>query len=285
MYKVAVITRTRDRVRFLRRALLSIRSQTSRDFIWVIVNDGGEREPVEEIVRETTALGITTAVFHLSHSRGMEAASNVGIMKSDSEYIVIHDDDDSWHPDFLSSTVSFLESAQGKRYGGVVTLTMSVEEELSNDGFKTLKAEPFNPGLDAVYLAEIAKGNCFPPISFLFRRSAYVVTGPYDETLPVRGDWDFNLRFLTEFDIGVIPRYLANYHRRRQAGGPYSNSVVEQANLHREYDAIIRNRYLRKDIKDHSIGLGFLLNLGQQRQIFLKKNRKRNILRRFFFRK
>jgi glycosyltransferase involved in cell wall biosynthesis len=51
----------------------------------------------------------------------MEAASNAGIAACDSDYIVIHDDDDSWCPDFLERTVAFLDGPEGARYGGVAT--------------------------------------------------------------------------------------------------------------------------------------------------------------------
>ena len=43
MTKVAVITRTKDRPIFLKRALLSVSSQTFSDYIHVVVNDGGTK--------------------------------------------------------------------------------------------------------------------------------------------------------------------------------------------------------------------------------------------------
>jgi glycosyltransferase involved in cell wall biosynthesis len=48
-------------------------------------------------------------VLHHAHSKGMEAASNAGIHASTGEFVVIHDDDDSWHPDFLRETVDYLD--------------------------------------------------------------------------------------------------------------------------------------------------------------------------------
>ena len=73
--KVAVITRTKNRELLLNRALASVSSQTFRDFVWVIVNDGGERAPVEEIAGKASTSGIEVKVLHHEKSLGMEAAS------------------------------------------------------------------------------------------------------------------------------------------------------------------------------------------------------------------
>jgi len=45
--KVAVITRTKDRVLLLERALQSVHNQSMSDFVHVIINDGGDPGPVE----------------------------------------------------------------------------------------------------------------------------------------------------------------------------------------------------------------------------------------------
>lgn len=277
MKKLAVITRTKNRSIFLKRALESISQQTFKDFIWVVVNDGGSKEPVEQILATAAQRGITTKIVHVDESRGMEAASNIGIKSVDSFYIVIHDDDDSWEPEFLSETMSFLENQNPIKYHGVVTQTNKIIETISNDTITILKKELYNPGLKAVYLSEMARGNFFSNHSFVFRRDSLKIVGFFDEYLPVRGDWDFNLRFLEHYDIGVVPKPLVNWHHRTNGIGSHSNSIVGQNNLHIEYDAFIRNRYLRKDFKEGKIGLGLLLNFPQNRKIFLNKGRKQKI--------
>ena len=109
MYKVAIITRTKNRPLLLARAMHSIRDQTFKDYIWVLVNDAGEQESVDEIANQAREHGLECRVIHRDRSVGMEAASNHGIRESDSEFIVIHDDDDSWEDGFLEQTVPFLQ--------------------------------------------------------------------------------------------------------------------------------------------------------------------------------
>jgi len=268
---VAVITRTKNRPLMLARALASVSAQTFSDLAWVLVNDGGEAGPVEAIADQARKRGISVAVLHHPQSLGMEAASNAGIRASDSEFIVIHDDDDSWEPAFLQACVSHLR--QFPRYAGVVTQSTKVEEEVLPETVRILARSPFNPDLMSVYLHEMAQENSFPPISFLYRRSVLAEIGLYAEELPVLGDWDFNLRFLERHDIGVIPSALANYHHRKavpDAQSHYGNSLYAGQNRHIEYDAIVRNRLLRRDLATGKPGLGWLVATGRQ-QLTLRR--------------
>jgi glycosyltransferase involved in cell wall biosynthesis len=272
MKKVLVVTRTRDRGVFLARAAASIGDQRFRNLHWVIVNDGGDPGPVDEFARRAAGGRVEVSALHLGSARGMEAASNAGIASAPSEYVVIHDDDDTWEPGFLEATVGFLESPGGLRYGGVVTRSTSVLEEFRGGGLRTVERAPFNPGLCSVGIADLARENVFTTNSFVFRRSAYQAVGPYDESLPVRGDWDFNLRFIRAFDIGVVPEALANYHRRVAGEGAGANTVTGHGSLHRECDTIIRNRLLRDDLEKGRVGLGFLVAvLGGRQRIFPPK--------------
>lgn len=266
--RVAVVTRTKDRPLLLERAMRSLAGQSFDDFHWVVVNDGGASEPVDRIVARAATVGLRTTVVHHHVSLGMEAASNAGIAAAESEFVAIHDDDDSWHPEFLAATVAFL--AEGPQWGGVVTATMRIDERLGPHGAREIRRRPFNPGLRSIHLSEVAEENPFPPICFLYRRSAYESIGPYDASLPVLGDWEFNLRFLTRFDIGVVHRPLANYHWRVAEKGDYGNSVSGGIDRHVQWDAVVRNRLLRRDLEAGTVGLGHLVAAGR-RQTSLNK--------------
>jgi glycosyltransferase involved in cell wall biosynthesis len=264
---VAVITRTKNRPLLLCRALDSISAQSYKDIIWVLVNDGGEPEPVEDIASNALSRGVKTIVIHHSASKGMEAASNAGIGGSASEFVVIHDDDDSWEPKFLETCITFLDT--NRHYHGVVTQSWRIDEKLSENKVELVSKTRFNPGLANLYLIELAVTNSFPPISFVYRRSVFEKVDLYDETLPVLGDWDFNLRVLTKFDVGIIPEPLANYHHRiaqTNANDGYGNSIHAGRSKHQEYDTIIRNRLLRQDIADGKAGLGLIVGLGRSEQ-------------------
>lgn len=244
---VAIITRTRNRPLLLKRAIHSVLKQSWPYWVHVIVNDGGNPGEVEAVVGPYRAAyeGRLLIVTH-PQSLGMEAASNAGIRVSSSDYVIIHDDDDSLEPDFLSETVAYLEAPPLPQVQGVVTLTTRIDEEIVDDTVRETGRRLYKSMEGCIRIDDMASLNSFPPISFLFRRHVLDEVGWFDEHLPVLGDWDFNLRFIMKHDIGVIPKALANYHHRpaiRQ--GQMGNTVHAQADLHAFYDMLVRNRYIR----------------------------------------
>ena len=48
--KVAIITRTKDRSKFLERAVQSVLQQTMKDYVHVILNDGGAKNEVNKLL-------------------------------------------------------------------------------------------------------------------------------------------------------------------------------------------------------------------------------------------
>jgi len=261
--KVAIITRTKNRPIMLPRVLMSISKQSFKNYIWVLVNDAGDRPPIEEIAKRALDEGVNVKIVHRVNSWGMEAAANDGVSQSNSTYIVIHDDDDSWEAEFLEKTVEYLDGNHG--VPGVITWTNRIDEVLMDGRIHFKGVAPYNHWLKNIYLADLAVENRFPPISFVFRRSVYEKVGGFDEQLPVLGDWDFHLKVLMEGDIHVLPHVLANYHFRENLGADniYGNTVTSGMEKHVLYDAIYRNKKLREDIKKGVSGIGTLLALGQ----------------------
>lgn len=246
---VAIITRTKDRPILLERAAESVAAQSWTNYLWVVVNDGGDRAPVEQVIKTSGVDPRKVRLVSNSESLGMEAASNAGIRSVDSDYVIIHDDDDSWAPEFLEKTVAYLEAPTGSRYGGVITQSVYVSEEILDDKVVIHDKHPYQDWVRNVEFAEMACGNFFPPIAFLFRRSIYDTVGGYNEGLPVLGDWFFNLEFLLEADIGMVHEPLAYYHHRDRLSGRsglYSNSVIGGHSKHVEFAAVVRNEFLRR---------------------------------------
>jgi glycosyltransferase involved in cell wall biosynthesis len=244
--RVAVVTRTKDRPILLRRAARSVASQSYPELTWVIVNDGGQIDPVLDVVRDSSVRRSAVTIISNEESIGMEAASNLGATAVDSDFLAIHDDDDSWDARFLEETVGFLRERAGD-YVGVVTHTTYVSEEIVDGQVVTRRQQPYNGWLRSINLAEMSGGNLFAPIAFVFTRDVYEAAGRFPENLPVLGDWDFNLRVLTKGDIGVLPKPLAFYHHRDVgASVGYGNSVIAAREKHLEFDAKVRNELYRR---------------------------------------
>src|SRR5947209_12295165 len=160
MAVVSVVMRTRDRALLLERAIASVRGQRLADWELVIVNDGGAPAPVDALV--ATADDRRIRVVHRPASRGMEAASNAGLAEARGDFVAIHDDDDSWEPDFLSACVDFLEQPDAPP--GVITHSVLVREELHEGRvIERVRDARFNAWLREVSLMRMAAVNPFPP--------------------------------------------------------------------------------------------------------------------------
>ncbi|WP_108259188.1 glycosyltransferase family 2 protein [Mangrovicoccus ximenensis] len=249
---VAIVTRTKDRPVLLERAMRSVADQTWRNYHWVIVNDGGNRQVVEEIIERSPIDRRRITLVSNDRSVGMEAASNLGVRAVDTEFVVIHDDDDRWNPEFLERCVGFLSSPKAVSAGfeGVLTRAWRVSEEIRDGEVIHHGQTPFNPWVNDVTLFQMAIGNFFAPISFVYRRSVYDAIGGYHEKLPVLGDWRFNIEFLARANIGFIDEYLSYYHHRdvgtgASIGGVYQNSVIGGRSVHAEYFPVVVNDLIR----------------------------------------
>ncbi|MFJ4268364.1 polysaccharide pyruvyl transferase family protein [Paenarthrobacter nicotinovorans] len=252
--RVAIIVRTKDRGRLLGRALDSILAQTFEEWLVVLVNDGGSPSEVDQALNPRLSQ-FEGKIVRLDNesSVGMEAASNLGIGSSSSEFIVIHDDDDEWDPAFLETTVAHLDAHPED--GGVTVETEIVFERLTPTGREVEERVPFEPHMRAISLVDLLHYNRFVPISFLFRRSVYDELGGFDENLAVVGDWEFHLRFLIHHHVGLIKgRPLAFWNQRRSARDTEANSVIAGHDDHHFYSHQVRDRHVREYAQEFGLG-------------------------------
>ena len=87
---------------------------------------------------------------------------------------------------------------------------------MPDGSFAELRRIPHYPETRAVSLAELAVVQMFPPVAFVARRECVNAVGGFSERFEVCEDYDFYLRFLTRFDIGVLPEVLCAFHQREE---------------------------------------------------------------------
>ncbi|GBR08085.1 glycosyltransferase family 2 protein [Acetobacter oeni] len=260
---VAVIMRTKDRPLLLPRALGSVRLQSFPDWHLYLVNDGGDREALEnQLALYRTVFGDQLTVIHHETSLGMEAASNAALAAGEEEFVVVHDDDDTWDVDFLRETVCFLNSPKNTHCPGVATDCVVINEEIEEGTVRETRRHIWKHDDGVVDYGKMLYHNPFAPICFLFRRSVLAQIGTFDAELPVLGDWDFNIRLIQEGDIGFIHQPLASYHLRQTDGTSiYSNSIIGSVSDHRLQNVLLRNRLLREMLDKQPELLGLLAAL------------------------
>lgn len=244
MTSVAIVMRTYERPLLLARALTSVCQQTFRDWHLVVVNNGGDPRAVDDVVsltlRANPAARIT--VVHLTARVGMEEASNRGLAATESEFFVIHDDDDSWKADFLQIAVPVLRARTDA--SAVVTGVVRVHETFKNGRVWPVRNEKFYLVPERLTFEGMIGNNTFPPIAALFRRSLLEQVGWFDASLPVLGDWEFNLRAVEAGPFVFLPRRLANYHTRTaDSDVAAGNSITVGQNLHQQTKVELQARW------------------------------------------
>lgn len=248
---VAVLVRTKDRPRFLRRALANIAEQTFTDYTVCVINDGGDESATRAILQASPLAhlleGDAPRLMLLTTGGGnMEAASNAGLAATDSEFVAIHDDDDLWAPEFLERTVGALRASEA-----LICSTRVVERyerETPEGEFEVYEERIFHDGLPGFGLQFLYRTNRTVPIGILYRRRLHELVGFYDESLPVVGDWEFNLRAAAVTEVLLVDEPLAYWSLRPQADGAEANSVQRQAE-HARFDASVRARAIRDDLQ------------------------------------
>lgn len=262
--KVSVITRTKDRPLFLERAIKSVHNQTMTDFVHVIFNDGGDKDEIDSLVEKykTLASGRIKVVHNYKTSGGADTILTQAVRYSDSFYVAIHDDDDTWHPEFLERTTQLIEE---KNAMGVVAHTDKVFEEVldTDHEIRIIKKEQYLPDVKTINLYRQCIDNQMTPITFVYRRSAFDELGGYDDSLPVCGDWDFGIRFLLKYDVEFLdPGFaLANYHHRKYRAGDSGNSTFGSSEeKHRYWSNKLMNKYLRQELNEGRLGVGYIMS-------------------------
>ncbi|WP_261166032.1 glycosyltransferase family A protein [Microbacterium sp. Marseille-Q6965] len=257
--QVAVVVRTKDRADFLARAMRSITAQTFGDWECVIVNDGGDPAPVDGLVASLSQEHRSRIhVVHSSTSRGRWVSANAGVLATSAPLLVLHDDDDSWHPEFLARAIAYLAANPDR--GGVVSRIRILWEELRGEEYVTVRDEVFQEHLTAPTLGDTMLFNRFVPIGFVYRRTLHEELGLYDERLPVVGDWNFNLKVLARGPLEYLAdEPYAYWHQRTGDVGAAGNSVIESRGEHAKYDALLRDEALRAYVQEYGPGLAMYL--------------------------
>lgn len=251
--------RTYDRPVLLRRALLDVLDQTFADWHLSLINNGGQPAEVDALVAEFADRFDGRITVTHADRLPMESATNAAIAASPkTRYINVHDDDDTWHPDFLMRTIGVLDAA-GNQIAAAVTRSDYVSERIEDDGSITeLERRAHNPNLIYVSLSDMFGANPVAPIAVVLRREIYDALGGFDERFTTVGDWDMLIRVLRDYEIIAIPESLTDYRHRVATDGSYTNTVSNQSQMDANV-AMVRDKFLRDALTEGRIDLAHLV--------------------------
>jgi len=254
---VAVIMRTKDRPLLLGRAIDSLIAQTYKNWELVLVNDGGDRESIDKILDDRReSLKGRYQFLHNETSRGRWVAANQAIEASDSRYVALLDDDDTFEPEYLEKTAGFLDGPHDPRFKGVITNFRYIKEEIRENKIVTVSQDP-PVEFGSMSLLELFDGH--PSAQLVHERGVYQdIGGCFRTDMQAVADWEFMIRYLLSYEIWVVKRPLFNYHiRQTNSDIDYGNSILQDYSM--MYQTAVKNEYIRKDILEGRYSVGQLL--------------------------
>jgi glycosyltransferase involved in cell wall biosynthesis len=129
---LTVFTPTFNRAYVLPRCYESLKRQTSKDFVWLVIDDGST-DSTAELVRGWMAEGEIAIRYHYQENRGMHGAHNAAYELIDTELNVCIDSDDDMPEDAVEKIVAFWRKYGSDDYAGIVGLDADRDGNIIGD--------------------------------------------------------------------------------------------------------------------------------------------------------
>ena len=194
--KIDVVVPTFNRAHTLKRALESIAAQTVRaNTLWIV--DDGSTDLTKVLVEEFQALHPLLNIQYLfSENKGVSAARNLGISKSNADWIAFLDSDDEWLPNKLEMQVALLNATPDLQiiHGEEIWIRNGVRV---NPHKKHLKS-------GGSIFAKCLPLCCISPSAVMIKRALLIEMQGFREDFPVCEDYDLWLRICAKYTVGYI---------------------------------------------------------------------------------
>ena len=223
---VSVIIPTYNRAHFLKDSIQSVFDQTYQKFEIIIIDDGST-DNTEEVIQEIKSKNLNhKLVYCYTNNRGAPAARNTGLTQAKGEYIQYLDSDDLLLPSKIQSQVEFLKKNPG------IEAVYSYSRSFNENNRNRLGARIYHDPKDKLEFALRPWVILFHPESALWRRSASILIGQWDEKITHGQDLEYMVRFLvTEKKLGCIRKVHSHYriHASRMTDSPLGKIDAESS--------------------------------------------------------
>ncbi len=210
----------------------------------VLIIDDGSPDPLTfaDLTLDTSRYPLT--IHRLGENRGVAHARNTGITLARGELVALLDADDLWRPDIIEKQVNIFQDdpATDWVYTNSYYLIDGKVMHKPNSAYHGFCNDRMPTGKD-VNAQHLAGHNYMTLSSNMFRKSALLAAGLFNERLKVSEDWDLFVRVAERFNVRAIDEPLMFYriHRHGRASG--SQQFYVSTNV-----AILRHMYERQGL-------------------------------------
>jgi glycosyltransferase involved in cell wall biosynthesis len=141
---LTVFTPTYNRAYCLQRCYESLKRQSHKNFIWLIIDDGSS-DNTQELVQGWVDENSLTIKYHYQKNQGMHGAHNAAYRLIDTELNVCIDSDDYMTDDAIEKIISFWEKFGDGKYSGIAALNIDTNSHVIGTRFPgNLTSSPLN---------------------------------------------------------------------------------------------------------------------------------------------
>ena len=221
MIRLTVFTPTYNRVDLLRRCFESMKRQTCKDFVWMIVDDGSS-DNTAAVVEEWKNEGLSFRIeYYYKENGGLHTAYNEAILRTQTELCVCIDSDDYMPDDAVEKILRFWNEKGSDKVAGIVGLDYDRNGCVIGDRL---------PDQETVNLIDLLVGRY--SINNVDRTNV-VRTELYKKYAPMKvfqGEKNFNphymhLQISQEYDFLILNENLRYVEYQSQG---MSNSMIKQ---------------------------------------------------------
>lgn len=188
---VSVVIPTYNRGDDVVEAIRSVRRQTHSSREIIVVDDDSDDATVER-VRNVKEDDIT--LLRHRRNRGASASRNTGAHEASGDWIAFLDSDDRWEPERLERQLDAAREAS--ETPALVYSGVTVVEE---NGVQIL---PDHRG--DIYRRQLERDRTGPTSTWLVRAECFEELGGFDESYPVRNDYEFSIRLTERYPVEYV---------------------------------------------------------------------------------
>lgn len=230
--KVSVIIPAYNIAAYIAESLDSVFAQTYKNFEVVVINDGStDTNELENAL----APYFDQIIYGRQENLGAAPARNAAICLARGELLAFLDGDDVWHPDFLESSIEFLE----KNDFEMVYCDAELFGESLFAGRTFMQNAPSNGAVTTISL--ITAGCNVITSGTVIKKDLIAKFNMFDTDLPRMQDFDLWFRLAkNKVRIGYQTKVLINYRVRPNS---LSGTNVERSERNIRALNVIKNKY------------------------------------------
>lgn len=205
---ISVVIPTFQRPELLKRLLESIANQTKAPKDVIVVDDCSKNQHEYLAVIHSFEKRIPHLSFHsMEKNCGAPSCRNYGILKAQSDWVALVDDDDEWLPQKLQKQWEYIENFGHRNLDLLYTWTDVI--------YPSGEAQPLYRSTFSGLFHRAILHECFiPSPSVVVKKDRLIDAGLFDEAMPSCQDWDMWVRLAKlGGQCAVIDEACTLYHK------------------------------------------------------------------------